>query len=203
MAALINHAILAELQSLYPYMKITPFTAQQETLLMLVLEGATTAAASRGAGYSSPSSAAAFLNSDKAIAVQQYFSEKAMEKITITRDHLTRMALECYGERGNAGEGLKAVEVLARLHGQNEEARQKKGDTTVTINQQNNTVVQGQDPKALKKKMAAMSDTELLEYASKNFQGLDLEPQAVNREKAIEGELIEMESTPNDENPTP
>ncbi|WP_345195505.1 hypothetical protein, partial [Kistimonas scapharcae] len=75
MAKLINSAILAEIKSLYPYMKITPFTSQQERFLTLLLEGATEAAAARGAGYSSTAGARGFLETDKAKAVLQYFSE--------------------------------------------------------------------------------------------------------------------------------
>ena len=184
MAGLINHAVLAEIKSLYPYLKMRPFTRQQETLLMLTLEGASVAAAARGAGYSTTANAKSFLETDRAVAVMKYFSEMEMEKITITRDRLTAMALECYGERGNAMEGLKAVDTLARLHGQNEETRQRQAQ--VTINQQNNTTIVGaESTKALKKKMAAMSDDELLQYAGQNLQNLDLEPQPV------EGEVID------------
>lgn len=161
---------------------------------MLMLEGSTVAAASRAAGYSSVGTAKNFLASDPAIAVQRYFAEQEVERITITRDRLTQMALECYGERATAGEGLKAVEVLARLHGQNEEAKQKKGDTNVTINQQNNTTISGDtDPKVLKKKLAAMDEAQLLEFVGGSMAGFDLEPQPLNA-KTVEGELIE--STP-------
>ena len=179
MAKLINPAILAEIKSLYPYMKITPFTSQQERFLSLLLEGATEATAARAAGYSSTSYARDFLATDKAQAVLKYFSEAEIEKITITRDRLTAMALECYQERGNAMEGLKAVDVLARLHGKNEETKQKA--TKVTINQQNNINNAAGDLKAVKKKMQSMSDEQLLEFVGQNTT-LDPEPLVQDKE---------------------
>jgi len=182
MAKLINSAILAEIKSLYPYMKITPFTSQQERLLTLILEGATEAAAARAAGYATTVTARAFLGTDKAQAVLKYFAESEMEKITITRDRLTAMALECYQERGNAMEGLKAVDVLARLHGKNEETKQKA--TNVTINQQTNINNAAGDIKAVKKKMQSMSDEQLLEFVGQNTT-LDPEP------LPIEGEIVQ------------
>ena len=199
MAKLINSAILAEIKSLYPYMKITPFTSQQERLLTLILEGATEAAAARAAGYATTVTARTFLGTDKAQAVLKYFAESEMEKITITRDRLTAMALECYQERGNAMEGLKAVDVLARLHGKNEETKQKA--TKVTINQQNN-INHGSgntDIKAVKKKMQSMSDEQLLEFVGQNTT---LEPTPLEEKEGtyVPAEIVGPESVgPNDD----
>ena len=205
MGRLINQAILDEIKSLYPLLDIKPLTPQQETLIMLLVQGSTVAAAGRAAGYKTSATAKKYLATPSAIAVQEYFAQQEMEKISITRDRLTQMALECYGERATAGEGLKAVEVLARLHGQNEEARQRKAETNVTINQQNNTTINGDtDPKVLKKKLAAMDETQLLEFVGGSMAGLDLEPRPLGDtlgdtlgEKAVEGELIE--STPDED----
>lgn len=197
MGRLINQAVLDEIKGLYPLLNIRPLTSQQETLIMLMMQGSTIPAAARAAGYSTTQTAKNFLSSPNAIAIQEYFAKQEMEKISITRDRLTQMALECYGERATAGEGLKAVEVLARLHGQNEEAKQRKAETNVTINQQNNTTINGDtDPKVLKKKLAAMDETQLLEFVGGSMAGLDLEPRPLG-EKAVEGELIE--STPDED----
>lgn len=186
MGKLINQAVLDEVKGLYPLLDIKPLTPQQETLIILMMEGSSLTSAARAAGYSVASNAKQFLSSPHAIAIQDYFARQAMEKITITRDRLTQMALECYGERATAGEGLKAVEVLARLHGQNEEARQRKSETNVTINQQNNTTIHGGvDPKTLKKRLAAMDESQLLEFVGGSMAGFDLEPRAL-----IEGEVI-------------
>ncbi|GAA4649616.1 hypothetical protein GCM10023116_18910 [Kistimonas scapharcae] len=73
------------------------------------------------------------------------------------------------------------MDVLARLHGKNEEAKQKA--TNVTINQQNITNNNG-DLKAVKKKMQSMSDEELLSFVGQNTS---LDPQPLT----IEGEVVQ------------
>ncbi len=199
MGKLINQAVLDEVKGLYPLLDIKPLTPQQETLIILMMEGSSVTAAARAAGYSVTVNAKRFLSTPHAIAIQDYFAQQEMERITITRDRLTQMALECYGERATAGEGLKAVEVLARLHGQNEEAKQRKAETNVTINQQNNTTINGDtDPKVLKKKLAAMDEAQLLEFVGGSMAGLDLEPRAL-----IEGEVIESTPDAQDQSPDP
>ena len=187
MGALINDTLLSEIKSLYPYLKITPFTRQQEMGLHAYLSGGTATAAARAAGYGSPTTFKTFLETDKAQAVLTYFSEKEQERINITRDRLTMMALECYGERSTAAEGLKAVEVLARMHGKNEEAKQKK--TEVSVNVDNRQVhVSGESPAALKKKLEQMSSEQLIQHASSELSQLDLEPTPI---KEVTAEVIE------------
>ena len=85
---------------------------------------------------------------------------------------------------GNTNEGARVLEGLARLHGLNEEARQKKTETNVTINQQNNTLIQnGMDAETLRKKMETMDEKQLLEQAGTRFDGVDLEPKLIVKEE--------------------
>ena len=100
MPALVNSAILNEIRSLYPYMELKPLTIQQETLIRLLLQGASLSAAARGAGYATNQTARNFLDTEPAEAILKYFSERELESIKITRESLTQMYLELYGERG-------------------------------------------------------------------------------------------------------
>ncbi|WP_067586434.1 hypothetical protein [Endozoicomonas ascidiicola] len=191
MGQLVNSAVLTELRSLYPALDIRALTSQQERLVMLLLEGATLTAASRGAGYTRNQSARDFLDTDSAKAILTYFSDRELERISITRDQVNRMYLELYQERGNAMEGARVLEGLARLNGLNEEAKQRKVEiNNTTINQQNNVHnLNTMDEATVRKKLETMDASKLLEHASPRFEGFTLNPE----DDIAEGELVDAD----------
>ncbi len=87
-----------EFQSHMPYMGIDrgSLTMQQEKLVSLVCSGMTTAAAGRGAGYSSPQA-----------AYQAKFSNQ----------HAHMMYMEAYNTSANATEMKNTTDSLVKLHG--------------------------------------------------------------------------------------
>ena len=184
---LVTSAVLNEIKSLYPYLDLKPLSRQQETLIQMLLQGSSLSAAARGAGYASNENARHFLETEPAQRIMQYFHEQQLDTISINRTRLTQMYLELYGERGNTNEGARVLEGLARLHGLNEEARQKKTEVNVTNNTQNNTIINGElDQETVRKKMEVMDEQQLLQQAGPRFEGLTLEPEPV---------VIEQESS--------
>jgi hypothetical protein len=110
-----------------------------------------------------------FLTKKSVAKLIYYFHQKKDNSSNITRDKLTDMAMECYSERLNCSEGIKAIEVLAKLHGLNKEQQGSR----ITINNQQNSVKQSkkEDEKFLK----TLSTDELKKLASNEINSINIE----------------------------
>jgi phage terminase small subunit len=92
-------------------------TMQQEKLVSLIASGMTVAAAGRGAGYASPSTA---YQAAKVEAVQkaiEYFRQEMREEVKYTNKHAHMMYMEAYNSSANATEMKNTTDSLVKLHG--------------------------------------------------------------------------------------
>jgi phage terminase small subunit len=108
-----------EFQSHMPYMGLSrgELTMQQEKLVSLIASGMTVAAAGRGAGYASPSTA---YQAAKVEAVQkaiEYFRQEMREEVKYTNKHAHMMYMEAYNSSANATEMKNTTDSLVKLHG--------------------------------------------------------------------------------------
>lgn len=108
-----------EFQSHMPYMGLSrgELTMQQEKLVSLISSGMTVAAAGRGAGYASPSTA---YQAAKVEAVQkaiEYFRQEMREEVKYTNKHAHMMYMEAYNSSANATEMKNTTDSLVKLHG--------------------------------------------------------------------------------------
>lgn len=149
-----------EFQSHLPYMGLTlnDLTVQQEKLVSLIASGMTIAAAGRGAGYASYSTA---LEASKRPSVQQalqYFREQMREEVKFERQNAHVMYMDAYSSAANATEMKNTVDSLVKLHGL------ATPDTAVQVNVNVNTTA---------KQMERLTDEELLEIAGKGSSYLE------------------------------
>ncbi len=151
-----------EFQSHVPYMglSLNALTVQQEKLVLLITSGMTIAAAGRGAGYASYSTA---LEASKKPDVQtaiQYFREQMREEVKFERTNAHSMYMEAYNASATATEMKNTVDSLVKLHGLN------APESAVQVNVNLNTTA---------KQLERLSDEELLEIAGKNTTYLEPE----------------------------
>ena len=149
-----------EFQSHAPYMglSLNALTVQQEKLVMLIASGMTIAAAGRGAGYASYSTA---LEASKKPDVQtalQYFREQMREEVKFERKNAHTMYMEAYSASATATEMKNTVDSLVKLHGL------ATPENAVQVNVNLN---------ATAKQLERLSDEELLEIAGKDTTYLE------------------------------
>jgi len=149
-----------EFQSHMPYMglHLNELTVQQEKLVMLMASGMTIAAAGRGAGYASYSTA---LDAAKRPAVQkalQYFREQMREEVRFERQNAHMMYMEAYNASATATEMKNTVDSLVKLHG----LTAPDNATQININLN-----------ATAKQLERMTDEELLQIAGKTGDYLE------------------------------
>ena len=149
-----------EFQSHMPYMglNLNELTVQQEKLVMLMSSGMSIAAAGRGAGYASYSTA---LDAAKRPAVQkalQYFREQMREEVRFERQNAHMMYMEAYNASATATEMKNTVDSLVKLHG----LTAPDNATQININLN-----------ATAKQLERMTDEELLQIAGKTNDYLE------------------------------
>lgn len=149
-----------EFQSHMPYMglHLNELTVQQEKLVMLMASGMTIAAAGRGAGYASYSTA---LDAAKRPAVQkalQYFREQMREEVRFERQNAHMMYMEAYNASATATEMKNTIDSLVKLHG----LTAPDNATQININLN-----------ATAKQLERMTDEELLQIAGKTGDYLE------------------------------
>lgn len=149
-----------EFQSHMPYMglNLNELTVQQEKLVMLMSSGMSIAAAGRGAGYASYSTA---LDAAKRPAVQkalQYFREQMREEVRFERQNAHMMYMEAYNASATATEMKNTVDSLVKLHG----LTAPDNATQININLN-----------ATAKQLERMTDEELLQIAGKTDDYLE------------------------------
>ena len=149
----------AEFQSHLPYMKLSrgSLTMQQEKFIQLIVSGMTIAAAGRGAGYASRSSA---YEAHKAPSVQQaieYYREEMRETVKFTTQNAHMMYMEAYNSSANATEMKTTTDSLVKLHG----LAAPDNATQVNIN------INGT------KQLERMTDEDLLKIAGKDINYLE------------------------------
>lgn len=149
-----------EFQSHMPYMglNLNELTVQQEKLVMLMSSGMSIAAAGRGAGYASYSTA---LDAAKRPAVQkalQYFREQMREEVKFERQNAHMMYMEAYNASATATEMKNTVDSLVKLHG----LTAPDNATQININLN-----------ATAKQLERMTDEELLQIAGKTNDYLE------------------------------
>ena len=148
-----------EFQSHLPYMGLSrgELTMQQEKLVSLISSGMTVAAAGRGAGYASPSTA---YQASKVPSVQQaiaYFRQEMREEVKFTNSHAHMMYMEAYNVSANATEMKNTTDSLVKLHGL------VAPDNTAQININVNGT----------KQLERMTDEDLLKIAGKDLDYLE------------------------------
>lgn len=148
-----------EFQAAMPYMglKHGELTMQQEKLVSLIASGMTIAAAGRGAGYASASSASM---AHKVPAVQkalQWYREEMRESVKFEVTNAHTMYMEAYTASANATEMKNTTDSLVKLHG----LAAPENATQVNIN------IHGT------KQLERMSDAELLKIAGKDVDYLE------------------------------
>ena len=149
-----------ELQSQLPYMGLSlgALTIQQEKLVLLMSSGMSIAAAGRGAGYKSYSTALDAAKRPAVVQALEFYRDQMRETVKFDRANAHTMYMEAYNASATATEMKNTVDSLVKLHG----LAQPDNATQVNINI-NNT-----------KQLERMTDAELLEIAGKD--GSYLEP---------------------------
>ena len=148
-----------EFQSHMPYMGLSrgELTMQQEKLVSLISSGMTVAAAGRGAGYASPSTA---YQAAKVPAVQkavEYFRQEMREEVKYTNKHAHMMYMEAYNSSANATEMKNTTDSLVKLHGL--AAPENQPQVNININGT--------------KQLERMTDEDLLKIAGKDIDYLE------------------------------
>lgn len=148
-----------EFQSHMPYMGIDrgSLTMQQEKLVSLVCSGMTTAAAGRGAGYSSPQAAYQAVKVPEVQKAITYFKEEMREEVKFSNQHAHMMYMEAYNSSANATEMKNTTDSLVKLHG----LAAPENATQVNIN------INGT------KQLERMTDEDLLKIAGKDIDYLE------------------------------
>ncbi len=148
-----------EFQSHMPYMGISrgSLTMQQEKLVTLMASGMSTAAAGRGAGYSSPQAAYAAAKVEGVQKALDYYREEMRETVKFTNQNAHLMYMEAYNSSANATEMKNTTDSLVKLHG----LAAPDNATQVNIN------INGT------KQLERMSDEDLLKIAGKDINYLE------------------------------
>jgi hypothetical protein len=148
-----------EFQSLMPYMGISrgSLTMQQEKLVSLIASGMSTAAAGRGAGYSSPQAAYAAAKVPSVQKALEYYREEMRETVKFTNQNAHMMYMEAYNASVNATEMKSTTDSLVKLHG----LAAPENATQVNIN------INGT------KQLERMTDEDLLKIAGKDINYLE------------------------------
>ena len=148
-----------EFQSHMPYMGISrgSLTMQQEKLVSLISSGMTTAAAGRGAGYSSPQSTYAAAKVPEVQKAIEYFRAEMREEVRFSNQHAHMMYMEAYNSSANATEMKNTTDSLVKLHG----LAAPENATQVNIN------INGT------KQLERMTDEDLLKIAGKDIDYLE------------------------------
>ena len=149
-----------EFQSHLPYMGLTlnALTVQQEKLVTLIASGMSVAAAGRGAGYASSSSALAASKTPAVCKALQYFREQMREEVKFERQNAHSMYMEAYTSSATATEMKNTVDSLVKLHGLT--APENAVQVNVNLN-------------ATAKQLERLTDEELLEIAGKETTYLE------------------------------
>jgi len=148
-----------EFESHLPYMGLNrgELTMQQEKLVSLISSGMTVAAAGRGAGYASPSTA---YQASKVPAVKQaiaYFRQEMREEVKFTNSHAHMMYMDAYNSSANATEMKNTTDSLVKLHGL--VAPEQTAQININVNGT--------------KQLERMSDEDLLKIAGKDIDYLE------------------------------
>lgn len=108
-----------EFQSHLPYMGIArgSLTIQQEKLVMLIVSGMSIAAAGRGAGYASSTTAYAAAKLPVVQQAIEYFREEMREEVKFTAQNAHTMYMEAYHASATATEMKNTTDSLVKLHG--------------------------------------------------------------------------------------
>lgn len=108
-----------ELQSHMPYMGISrgSLTMQQEKLVTLMASGMSTAAAGRGAGYSTPQAAYSAAKIPEIQKALDYYREEMRETVKFSNQNAHMMYMEAYNASINATEMKNTTDSLVKLHG--------------------------------------------------------------------------------------
>lgn len=146
-------------ESNLPYMglKKGQLTMQQEKLVSLICSGMSIAAAGRGAGYASPSTAYAAHNLPAVQQAIQWYRDEMRETVKYTTENAHMMYMEAYTASANATEMKNTTDSLVKLHG----LAAPDNATQVNIN------INGT------KQLERMSDAELLKIAGKDIDYLE------------------------------
>jgi Zn-dependent oligopeptidase len=132
-------------------------TMQQEKLVTLIASGMSTAAAGRGAGYSSPQAAYAAAKVPSVQKALDYYREEMRETVKFTNQNAHLMYMEAYNASANATEMKNTTDSLVKLHG----LAAPDNATQVNIN------INGT------KQLERMSDEDLLKIAGKDINYLE------------------------------
>ena len=148
-----------EFESLMPYMGLSrgSLTVQQEKLVMLIVSGMTVAAAGRGAGYASSSTAWAAAKLPQVQQAIDYFRQEMREEVKFTTQNAHMMYMEAYNSSANATEMKNTTDSLVKLHGL------VAPDNSTQVNIQVNGT----------KQLERMTDEDLLKIAGKEIDYLE------------------------------
>ena len=155
-----NNVDKVEFESQLPYMGLSlgDVTVQQEKLVMLVVSGMSVAAAGRGAGYSTASSAYEALKHPNVAKALNFFREQMREEVKFTRANAHMMYMDAYTSSGNATEMKNTVDSLVKLHGLTEPEAGPQVNITIDTTP---------------KQMERMSDADLLKIVGKDTAFLE------------------------------
>ena len=171
MGHLLRDTDLVNVRSLYPYLRISPLTSQQEKAILLYFRGLTKAQAATEAGYTSHKGVG-FLNSPEAVAIMDYLRADELQDIRVSRDSLTGMLLASHAKAATATEEIMAVREIGKMHDLYASDANNKGGNTLIINGNVQNI----------KQIERMDDSKLLELAG--FETLD----PVANGETLEGE---------------
>ncbi|CAM3845506.1 hypothetical protein [Parendozoicomonas haliclonae] len=174
MGVLIPDAEIAEIQSLYPYLKVKPLTGQQEQLVMFVMRGLSIPAAAEQAGYRSAEKARQIVKREDVQAIMSYLRERHFQDTRVTRDLLTGMLFEAHSKSETATEEVMCIRELGKMHEIYPDSKRNLVETN-TKGEVTNI-----------KQVRRMSDEELLKLAGGQ---LSLNPE--DEFKDVEGEVID------------
>lgn len=165
MSILVSDADIAEVRSLYPYLKVPTLTTQHEQALMMYLKGHSAKVAAQAVGMSD-AAFKALLNREGVREIIQYIQKKYMQEIVVTRELLTTLLFEAHRKSANATEEVMCIRELGKMWDVYEDAKSKRGTAAVNV-----IVKEVKNRKQLER----LSDSQLLEMAGDMFADADIE----------------------------
>ena len=158
---LFSPADYAEVEVLFPHLKIKLVSRQLEHALTYYLRGFSLASASRAAGYGNSKSLTTFVNSKEGQALLKFVRDREFADVRVDRELLTSMLFEAHRKSASSTEEIMAIRELGKLHAVYPQETQKAG-VNIHI---------GQDFSNLKQ-LSRLSDADLLKLASPGLQGM-------------------------------
>lgn len=131
---------------------------------MLYVKGYSKTKAATEAGYKSTGHVTKLLSSEEGKAILEYFREKLLEPINITRELLTTMLLEAHKKSATATEEVAVIRELGKMHDVYEDSKQNRQNKAGSL-----SLVQNNLSITNVKQLDRLSDEELMQLAAEKL----------------------------------